>query len=61
MLQKTIYLIRATYIDIGLKICFAEPSDKMSDDFEFGSNISSLTKGPLLPMLDLLLQISAVH
>ena len=22
----------------GLKICFAEPSDKMSDDFEFGSN-----------------------
>ena len=23
----------------GLKICFSWPSDKMSDDFEFGSDI----------------------
>lgn len=22
--------------EVGLKICFEEPSDKMSDDFEFG-------------------------
>ena len=40
----------------GIKIRFAGPSDKMSDDFEFGSD-----DRPFLQTLDLLLQISAVH
>ena len=33
----------------GLKICFAEPSDKMSDDFEFGSNLEELINKPSTP------------
>ena len=38
------YLIHVycTENNTGLKICFAELSDKLSDNFEFGSDISSL-------------------
>ena len=59
-----LHIMKPTKIVVfsGLKICFAEPSN----DFEFGSDISSLSlslfdEGLLLETLDLLLQLSAVH